>query len=353
VLGTITIHIEPSHQNPEGIFGGEMRYILYGAGGVGGVIGGRLYQHGYKVIFIARGEHLTAIQKNGLLLRTPDGDHTLPIEAVEHPSKIQFRENDVVFFTMKSQDSEVAQRDLYTAGGSYIPVVCAQNGVENERIAARRFEHVYGMFVWLPATFLDPGIVRNEASPLGGVLNLGLYPQGVDHLAEQIADDLRESSFSSQTDPDIMRWKYAKLLRNLRNALHAICGLHEPVDSIFEILHAEALACYQAAGIDFKPDDELQDYIQSQAQIVEIEGSPRMGSSSWQSLARGLPSIETDYLNGEIVLLGSIHGIATPANRVVQRLADQISRQRGKPGSIRADELKRQIELQTTISHIS
>ncbi len=324
-----------------------MRYIIYGAGGIGGVIGARLFHRGHDVVFISRGEHLSSIQQNGLIFKTPEGTFNLPIEAYGEPAEIQFNHDDVVFFTMKSQDSEQAYRDLYFAVGSEIPVICAQNGVENERLASRRFERVYGMFVWVPATFLDPGIVRNEASPLAGVLTIGVYPQGLNDLAEQVASDLRESRFSCQTDPEIMRWKYAKLLRNLRNALHAICGLQDPVDDIFEILYAEALACYKAAGIDFKPNDEIQAFIRSQTSLVEIEGYPRMGSSSWQSLARGLSSIETDYLNGEIVLLGALHGVATPANRVVQRLANYVSRVRREPGTIHADELRRQIDEQT------
>jgi 2-dehydropantoate 2-reductase len=329
-----------------------MRYIIYGAGGIGGTIGARLFLAGYDVILITRGDHLKAIQTKGLTFKIPEDTHELPILAVGHPSEIEFRQDDVVIFTMKSQDSESAQRDLYATAGSKIPVVCAQNGVENERLAARLFEHVYGLFIWLPATFLDPGVVRNEASPLAGVLNIGLYPKGLDGRAEVIAYDLRESAFSCLTHSKIMRWKYAKLLRNLRNALHAICGLKDSTDDIFEILHAEALTCYQAAGIEFQPNEELQAHIQSQTSLVEIEGSPRMGSSSWQSLARGLSSIESDYLNGEIVLMGALHGIATPANRVVQQLADQVTREKKAPGSIHPEELRRQIDQQIKISII-
>ena len=48
----------------------------------------------------------------------------------------------------------------------------------------------------------------------------------------------------------------------------------------------------------------------------------RPGASSWQSLARGTGSIEADYLNGEIVLLGRLHGVATPVNAALQRLAN-------------------------------
>ena len=50
-----------------------MRFIVYGAGAIGGVIGGRLFQAGHGVTLIARGDHLRALQGDGLTLATPDG----------------------------------------------------------------------------------------------------------------------------------------------------------------------------------------------------------------------------------------------------------------------------------------
>ena len=52
--------------------------------------------------------------------------------------------------------------------------------------------------------------------------------------------------------------------------------------------------------------------------IVPIDERPRPGASTWQSLARGNP-VEVDYLNGEIVLLGRLHGVPTPATERLQR----------------------------------
>ena len=68
-------------------------------------------------------------------------------------------------------------------------------------------------------------------------------------------------------------------------------------------------------------------------------GARRGGGSSWQSLTRGTGSIEADYLNGEIVLLGREHGVPTPVNELLQRLANQFARERRAPGSITAGEL--------------
>jgi 2-dehydropantoate 2-reductase len=74
-------------------------------------------------------------------------------------------------------------------------------------------------------------------------------------------------------------------------------------------------------------------------QIVKINGTERGGGSSWQSLTRGTGSIEADYLNGEIVLLGREFGVPTPVNEVLQRLANQAARERRTPGSLTADEV--------------
>ena len=57
------------------------------------------------------------------------------------------------------------------------------------------------------------------------------------------------------------------------------------------------------------------------------------GGSSTQSLARGTGSIETDYLNGEIVLLGRLHGVPVPANAYFVGLSARLVRDRAKPGS--------------------
>ena len=61
--------------------------------------------------------------------------------------------------------------------------------------------------------------------------------------------------------------------------------------------------------------------------------SPTKRDSIWQSLERRLGSIETDYLNGEIVLLGRLHGVPTPVNEVLQRLANDLARRRAEPGT--------------------
>lgn len=321
-----------------------MRYIIYGAGGIGGAIGARLFQHRHEVLLICRGEHLQAIQSKGLTLKTPVETLSLTIRAVSHPEEITFTPDDVVLLTMKSQDTEMALRDLERAGGRDLAVICGQNGVDNERLAIRRFARVYGMVVWMPATYLEPGLVLNHAEPIGGILDAGRYPNGVDPLITQVTQDLTTCGFSAVPDHNIMRWKYTKLLSNIRNAFQAACGFAARSRKFIRALRAEALACYQAAGIEFVPEDELRARVRSQIKLADIEGHPRTGGSSWQSLMRGLSTIEADFLNGEIVMLGRLHGIPTPCNALLQRIVNDMAYAGQKPGSIAVTDLERQLD---------
>jgi 2-dehydropantoate 2-reductase len=320
-----------------------MRYIIYGAGGIGGAIGARLFHQGHKVVLICRGDHLKVIQDKGLILKVPQETFQLAIPVVGHPDEVKFSTADVVLMTMKSQDTEMALRDLERAGGSDVAVICGQNGVDNERMATRRFSRVYGMVVWMPATYLEPGLVLNHAQPIDGILDAGCYPHGIDPLITQVTQDLTQCGFSATPDPNIMRWKNTKLLSNVRNAFQAVCGFDARSRKIVHALRDEALACYKAAGIDFVPEEELQERVRSQLELVDIEGHPRTGGSSWQSLVRGLPTVEADFLNGEIVMLGRLHGIPTPCNQLLQKTANQMARTGQRPGSITVEELEQQL----------
>jgi len=318
--------------------------IVFGAGAIGGVVGALLFEHDFEVLLIARGRHFEEIREKGLRLETPDGARTLPIPVVDVPSKASFRADDIVLLTTKSQDTAVALGSLATEIPVDTPVVSAQNGVENERTALRHFSRVYGVCVMCPAAFAHPGMVQAYSSPTTGILDTGRYPNGSDEVAEWLAAAFRASTFLSEARTDIMRWKYAKLLMNLGNAIEAICGPAARRGPLGQIVRQEGIACLQAAGIDFASDEEDAARRAGHISIEPIGPDRRAGGSSWQSLLRMTGTIETDYLNGEIVLLGRRHGVATPANELLQRLANRMARERRAPGTMAADEILAQLD---------
>ena len=88
---------------------GRMRFVVVGAGAVGGVVGGRLAQHDHDVVLVARGDHGQAIAADGLLIRSPDDEVRVPVPVVSHPSELTLTGDDVVLLAVKGQD---------TAGGA-------------------------------------------------------------------------------------------------------------------------------------------------------------------------------------------------------------------------------------------
>ena len=141
-----------------------------------------------------------------------------------------------------------------------------------------------------------------------------------------------------------MSLKYAKLLGNLGTAVPAITGDaigSEPQRRLGTRMRDEALACYAAAGISIPDETELQRTVSSLYRRVNVEGHPTGDGSTWQSIARGRDTVETDYLNGEIVLLGLLHGVPTPMNALVRRLANQIAASRETTGRYSATDLER------------
>ncbi len=321
-----------------------MRIVIYGAGGIGGTIGARLFQQGFEVVLIARGEHGDVLKTRGLTLAAPDGEFRLKIPVASHPSELTFRDEDVVVLAMKSQHTLPALEDLLAQGPGDVPIVCAQNGVANERMALRRFRRVYAMLVHLPALHLEPGVVVTHASGHGGILDTGRYPGGVDDTCRALTGALRQAGFSAEPDPQVMRLKYAKLLMNLNNALQAATDFPPEAREIARMLKHEALACFAAAGIDCASVEQVQARHEGVYRMAEVPGHPRGGGSSWQSVVRGTGNIETDYLNGEIVLLGRLHGVPTPANEVCQTLARRMVNEGLGVGAFGCNEVMAMIE---------
>jgi len=309
-----------------------MRFVIYGPGAIGGTIGAALDRAGSDVVLIARGAQLEALRR-GLIVETPAGELRAHLPVVGSPRELELTNADVVVMSMKTQDSQRALDELVSVGATGISVVCAQNGVENERLALRRFAHVYGMFVWMAAQLLEPGVIQAFSAPTLGVLDLGRVPSGADERAAAIAGALSAAGFASRADGEIMRWKYGKLLQNLANAVEALLGPQAQGGELVRAAREEALRCYAAAGISYATREETAERTTRNETLQPVAGRERTGGSSWQSLARGAGSIETSYLNGEIVLLGRLHEIATPVNSALTELALRLAAERAQPGS--------------------
>ena len=325
------------------------RYVIIGAGGVGVSVAAELQSAGRDVLLVARGAQLAALQAGELRYLRPGGERRLSVPVAGDPAEVELTAGDVLVLATKTQDAEQAIADWawrpvrhpdgsVRSAASSLPVVTLQNGLETERAALRRFQAVFAGVIWIPATYVQPGIVASAGTPAVGILWLGGYPSGAPEQLTGIADDLRAAGFEVQVVTDVPRWKAAKLVASVTFALSALYQPGELRDQATRLLQEEARGVLTAAGLAIAEASAEATVDMSRLKIAPVPGAELGGNSSWQSLARS-GSPETDFLNGEIVLVARLLGRTAPANQAVAERARRAQQQGTAPGSLDADDL--------------
>jgi 2-dehydropantoate 2-reductase len=319
-----------------------VRIIIYGAGAVGSLMGGRLRQSGADVVLVGRPAHVAAIRSDGLKMRTADATEIVRVEAVESLAELTPRADDVVIITAKTQDTPTIH-DAIAAWNPRVAVVCGTNGVEHERMALRRFPHVYAMVIQMPAQFEKPGEVTVLCGPTNAILDVGRYPSGSDAITTELAAIIDAAPhLASDVDPDVMAKKYGKLLVNLGNTTDAAAGFGGRAAKAAVAAIEEGKQAYGAAGIRSEPSPDTAARYKERFASMQFripEGETFTGGSTWQSLMKGAASVETDYFTGEILLLARLHGIAAPANEFLADLARRMLSREVAPGSRTVEQL--------------
>jgi len=311
--------------------GENVRYIIYGAGGIGSIMGGHLARTGHDVILIGRPGHVNIINRSGLRLITPTGTYILPIPAVTNPEQIDFVTSDVVLLCMKGQDIEQALGDLKKVVKD-IPIFCFQNGVRNEEIAVRYFSRVYGVMVRVGAVYLTDGEVIARRDPPGWYI-IGRYPNGSDGTTEIVAEALRTAGYYVKTTDNVMPYKWGKLMGNLGNAIGAITnGDWESMRPIYRAVFEEARDIVQRAGIEWISQEQVAKDWPEITMPLKGQINTEAQSSTWQSLARKQGSVETEFLNGEIVRVARELKLRAPINEKLVQISQEMAANHELPG---------------------
>ncbi|MGC2675658.1 MAG: 2-dehydropantoate 2-reductase N-terminal domain-containing protein [Mycobacterium sp.] len=335
---------------------GDRRYVIVGAGAIGGTVGAVLARAGIPTVLVARGRHAETLAAEGLTLRTPDGTFHTPVAAVSQAEQLRLTPHDVLIFTTKTQQLDAALQEwvdqpvhgsggVVGTAGELLPVMTALNGVAAEEKALRYFRSVFGICVWLPAVHLEPGEVIVRSWPVVGQFHIGRWPAQLRTPADaELLRGLTETwivaGIRVRAVDDVTPWKYNKLLSNLGNAVGALSAEGADVGQVVAAVRDEGEQVLRYAGIEFVSFE-----VSTAARVDGPTPRPVPGrntgasNSTWQSLSRNTGNVETDYFNGEIVRLAHRHGIAAPVNGALARAARAAVRHGHGPSRYSATQL--------------
>lgn len=296
-----------------------MKVAVMGSGGVGGYFGGRLAKAGEDVTFIARGEHLRAMQRDGLQVLSALGDFTVkPVAASDDPAAVGVV--DLVMISVKLWSTANAVETVAPMMGPNSTVLSWQNGVMAEDLLIKRFgkERVIGAVSNIAALIEKPGVIRHN-----GTLARLIFAE-LDGRPSRRVDQLRAAcekagiEVAVPADINVAIWQKFIWLTAM-SGMTALTRM--PIGPIRDdpetraMLRAaveETTAVGRAKGVNLPADQVEQSFSWG-------EKLPHnMVASMAGDLARG-NRLELPWLSGAVVQLGKELNVPTPTHQFIYR----------------------------------
>ncbi|KEZ77468.1 ketopantoate reductase family protein [Salinisphaera hydrothermalis] len=294
-----------------------MRIGIFGAGGVGGYFGARWAAAGHDVTFVARGAHLAALQKDGLVLHSPRGD--LEIDTFTAVEDIDDAPDlDLVMIAVKLWSTEEAVRALRARANQGTAIASFQNGVTQYDVLRRELPEasLLGGIAFISATIEAPGVIRHHNALQS--LKFGEFDGRESERVKALKAACDEAGIEAEICADIESelWQKFVFLTGLSGATAV---MRQPIGPIRENrqtrsflydLMNEVVAVGRARDIDL-PEDFATD------RLAFCDGLPGdMRASMAYDLANG-NRLELPWLSGAVADYGHKLGIATPRNQAV------------------------------------
>ena len=292
-------------------------FAIMGSGGMGGYIGAKLSQAGYRVSFIARGAHLEAMQNNGLKIEGPDETFVVdPIRATGDPKDIG--PVDFVIFCVKLWDTEAAGNQCRDLIGPDTAVLSMQNGVDAEPILSGILgsQHIMGATSEIGANIIEPGFVR-RFTPFA-IIRFGEFDQLRSTRSIQFSEAITAAGLGAEHVDNISLTIWDKFLW-LVGASALNCVTRQPFGpvrddpdtrALLRQIMQEVMAVAKAKDIPLTNEN-------LEARLDYIDSLPGQAKVSMAvDLERG-NQLELPWLSGAVARMGKELGIPTPANNVI------------------------------------
>lgn len=294
-----------------------MRIAIFGTGGVGGYFGGRLAQAGENVTFIARREHLRAIQTRGLRVESLGGDFILnPASATDNLNEVG--EVDLVIVGVKAWQVPAAAREMKPILGLMTTVLPLQNGVDavGQLTAELGADRVIGGLCKIVSFVVGPGQIRHAGFAPSVVIG-EMDNQRTDRIVK-IEKTFNDAGIDTTiaADIDVALWTKFLFIASFSGVgaiANAPAGLlRTDPDLRAQMIRAmkEICALARQRGIQL-PENAIESV------MAGVNALPEDATSSMQrDIAAGKPS-ELESQNGAVVRMARESGVQAPTHELI------------------------------------
>jgi 2-dehydropantoate 2-reductase len=304
-----------------------------GAGGLGAYFGARLAAAGNDVAFVARGAHLAAMRRDGLVVRSARGDlHLTDVTATDDPASLT--PPDIVLFAVKLWDTEAAARQIKPLVRSGTAVISFQNGVQKEEVLAGVLGAgaVIGGTSQIGVAIERPGVIAHVGTM--AKLTFGEMDGSRSPRAEAFLHACEAAGIDAELTGDIRLrlWEKFVFLTAVSGCTTAMRQTIGPIRTNSQTraflldLMREVVALGRARGIGL-PEDYAEQ------RLAFIDGLPEtMTSSMHVDLSRG-NKLEVPWLSGAVAELAKQSGNTAPLNRAVADILAPYANGAPKPAA--------------------
>jgi 2-dehydropantoate 2-reductase len=294
-----------------------MRIAAMAAGAVGGYFGARMAAAGHDVAFVARGAHLDAIRRNGLVIKSTHGHlHLKDVNVNDDPAKVG--PVDVVLFAVKLWDTEKAAELARPLVGPETRVITLQNGVDSvERVAPiLGGERTVAGTAYLATVISEPGVISHTSK--FAIMRVGRVDARPDPKLNAFAEAAKAANIDIAVMADMNSERWQKFIF-LSAMAGANCATRLPIGEIladadtrafYRKLMAECDAVGRASGV------KLPEGYVDERMTFSDNAPPGMKASMLHDLEAG-NRLELDWLTGKVVSLGHELGVPVPASEAV------------------------------------
>ncbi|PPR10201.1 MAG: hypothetical protein CFH41_01936 [Alphaproteobacteria bacterium MarineAlpha11_Bin1] len=322
-----------------------MKFCVFGAGAVGGFVGGMIARTNVEVSLIARGEHLSTIKANGLKVITSEEQFVIDVPATDTPRDLGVQ--DVIFLSAKAHSLTDAAKAIRPLLGPETTVISAQNGIPfwyfyahggvleghtlqtvdpNRRIADTiGTKRSIGCVITSSNTIEAPGVVRSIGNQ---IFSLGEPDGSISARLKQVANLLESAGLSAPTSGNIRGELWLKMWGNVSFSSMAVLTVSKlgplaedkDLQALGISIMREVRSVGEALGIEFNAT--IQERLESTKRIADHK------TSILQDLEFGRP-MEVDGITGAVVELGRLLGVQTPMIDLIYSLMRQRAREAG------------------------